>query len=82
MVGSEIEQVVVEAKLRAFETRRHRVPSFEDVIAAAAEIVRWQPWMPRASTRSGSSCRNRATPVSSPHDGHPPTSRQLPQPLR
>lgn len=66
MVGSEIEQVVVEAKLRAFETRRHRVPSFEDVIAAAAEIVPLATLDAEGVNEIREFCRNRATPVSSP----------------
>jgi len=65
-VGSEIEELVKEARSLAFQDRRSGTPTFDEFIAAAENIVPLSTVDAEGFTAIREFCKGRAIPVSSP----------------
>jgi SpoVK/Ycf46/Vps4 family AAA+-type ATPase len=64
-VGSELEEVVREARYRAFESRRAGIPTFEELMEAKAAIIPVSTLDKEGVDAIRQFCRNRCKPVSS-----------------
>lgn len=65
-VGSELEEVVREARYRAFARTNAGIPSFEDMIEAAGAVIPMMQRDPAAMDTIRDFCKNKARPVTSP----------------
>lgn len=68
-IGSELEEVVREARYMSFERRQTGTPSFEEIMEAASSIVPMSTLDAEGLTAIRNFCKNRARPVSRPVGG-------------
>ena len=76
-VGSELEEVVKEARYIAFEDRKDAVPTLDETLAAVKSIVPMVKRDPDGIAKIREFCQNRARPVGVGEDRGKGSSRSV-----